>query len=58
MKKKVYVQPSVSAYEMETESILAESEEATHVNASFGDGESEGVGYGGDTDKDKEYTPW
>ncbi len=53
MKKKVYVQPSVSVYEMEAETILAGS---IGVKAQMDDGTS--IEYGGDTKNDEAYTPW
>lgn len=55
MKKKVYVQPSVSVYEMEAESIMAES---VQVQAEMEDDSS--LEYGGNTQEGSEYkyNPW
>lgn len=53
MKKKVYVQPSVSVYELETEPILAGS---LGVKAQMDDDTQ--IEYGGDTKNDETYTPW
>ena len=53
MKKKVYVQPSVSVYEMEAESIMAGS---VQVQAKMDDDSS--IEYGGETSSDESYTPW
>lgn len=55
MKKKIYVKPSISVYEIETEAILAASN--PKVQAGIEDDEG-GIEYGGETDKNTVYTPW
>ena len=54
MKKKVYVQPSISVYEMEAEPILAGSLE---LKVTIADDDTP-IEYGGDTKNDEAYTPW
>ena len=54
MKKKVYVQPSVSVYEIEAEPILAGT---IQVSMNMGDDEDP-IEYGGNTKEGEEYTPW
>lgn len=54
MKKKIYVQPSVSVYEMEAEPILAGS---LGIRATM-DGDDDSIEYGGDTKSDEAYNPW
>ena len=52
MKKKAYVQPSVSVYEMETEPLAA----SVQVQAKMDDDSS--LEYGGNTQESSEYNPW
>ena len=53
MNKKVYVQPSVSVYEMEVEPILAGT---TIMSGTTSSGDN--LEYGGDTKPGGEYEPW